>query len=107
MDGDGKMDIPAQYGTYFATTSKTVLETSATAASNKIMTRTSAENLIVEDGVVTGVTATMFDGTAVIAHARKGVILATGGYAANVAKVMETNKYWDAQYITASTKTML
>ena len=105
MDGDGKMDIPAQYGTYFATTSKTVLETSATAASNKIMTRTSAENLIVEDGVVTGVTATMFDGTPVIAHARKGVILATGGYAANIAKVMETNKYWDAEYITASTKT--
>ena len=105
MDGDGKMDIPAQYGTYFATTSKTVLETSATAASNKTMTRTSAENLIVEDGVVTGVTATMFDGTAVIAHARKGVILATGGYAANIAKVMETNKYWDAEYITASTKT--
>lgn len=105
MDGDGKMDIPAQYGTYFATTSKTLLQDSETAASNKIMTRTSAETLIVEDGVVTGVNATMFDGTPVVAHATKGVILATGGYAANIAKVMDTNKYWETQYITNSTKT--
>lgn len=101
MDGDGNMDIPAQYGTYFATTKKTVESNSA----NKIMTRTTAENLIVENGKVVGVTGTMYDGTPVTAHANKGVILATGGYAANIAKVMETNKYWDSKFITSATKT--
>ncbi len=101
MDGDGKMDIPAQYGTYFATTKKTVDSNSA----NQIMTRTEATDLIVENGKVTGVKAVMFDGTPVTAHANKGVILATGGYAANIQKVMETNKYWDPKFITASTKT--
>ena len=102
MDGDGNMDIPAQYGTYFATTKKTVEEANA---ANQIMTRTTAENLIVENGRVVGVTGTMYDGTSVTARANKGVILATGGYAANIAKVMETNKYWDSKFITASTKT--
>lgn len=102
MDGDGNMDIPAQYGTYFATTKKTVEEANA---ANQIMTRTTAENLIVENGRVVGVTGTMYDGTSVTARANKGVILATGGYAANIAKVMETNKYWDSKFITSSTKT--
>jgi len=105
MDGDGKMDVPAQWGTYFATTQKTVLETSPTAASNKIMTRTEATDLIVEDGKVTGVKAVLYDGTPVTAHASKGVILATGGYAANISQVMESNEYWDSKFITASTKT--
>ena len=102
MDGDGSMDVPAQYGTYFATTKKTVEEANT---ANQIMTRTTAENLIVENGKVVGVTGTMYDGTPVTAYASKGVILATGGYAANIAKVMETNKYWDSQYITSATKT--
>ncbi len=101
MDGDGKMDVPAQYGTYFATTKKTVESN----AENRIMTRTTAENLMVENGKVVGVTATMYDGTPVTARASKGVILATGGYAANISMVMETNKYWDSKYITTSTKT--
>lgn len=101
MDGDGQMDVPAQYGTYFATTKKTV----DSSDKNQIMTRTTAENLIIENGKVVGVTATMYDGTPVTAHATKGVILATGGYAANIQKVMETNKYWDAKYITTATKT--
>ena len=57
------------------------------------MTRTKAENLILEDGKVTGVQATMYDGTKVIAHANKGVVLATGGYAANIQKVIDTNEY--------------
>lgn len=102
MDGDGNMDIPAQYGTYFATTKKTVEEASS---DNRIMTRTTAENLILEGGKVVGVTGTMYDGTPVTARANKGVILATGGYAANIAKVMETNKYWDSKFITSATKT--
>lgn len=105
LDGDGKAEVPAQWGTYFATTRNTLLETSETAAENKIMTRTTADSLIVEDGKVTGVNATMYDGTKVTAHANKGVILSTGGFAANIEKVIETNKYWDKSYITSATKT--
>ena len=41
----------------------------------------------------------MDDGTTVVAHARKGVIIASGGYAANIKKVIETNKYWPAKYL--------
>lgn len=48
------------------------------------MLRTTANELIVEDGKVTGVKATQYDGTEVTMHATKGVILATGGYAANI-----------------------
>ncbi len=105
MDGDGAMDVPAQYGTYFATTRKTVLETSPTAKENQIMTRATATDLMVDGGNVTGVKAVQYDGTPVTAWANKGVILATGGYAANISKVMETNQYWDAKFLTASTKT--
>ncbi len=105
LDGDGTAEEPAQWGTYFATTKNTILNTSETAKDNQIMTRTTAENLIIENGKVTGVQATMYDGTTVTAHANKGVILATGGFAANIQKVMDTNKYWDPKYITSSTKT--
>ncbi len=110
LDGDGVMnpakgDVPAQFGTYFAVPRKTLLETSKTAKDNKIMTRTTANELIVENGKVVGVKATMFDGTPVTVKANKGVVLATGGYAANISMVQETNKYWDSKYITSSTKT--
>ncbi len=105
LDGDGKAEEAAQWGTYFATTKNTVLNTSSTAADNQIMTRTKGEKLIIEDGKVTGVEATMYDGTKVIAHANKGVVLATGGYAANIQMVIDTNEYWDKQFITSSTKT--
>ncbi|MDD3253254.1 MAG: FAD-dependent oxidoreductase [Lachnospiraceae bacterium] len=105
LDGDGKAEVPAQWGTYFETTKNTLLNTSETASQNKIMVRTNAENLIVEDGRVTGVTATQYDGTQVTVHAAKGVVLATGGYAANIEKVAETNKYWDKKFITEQTKT--
>lgn len=66
---------------------------------NTIMKRTSAGELIFTDGRVTGVKAVKSDGTPVIAHARKGVIIATGGYAANIQKVLRTNKYWSRQYL--------
>ncbi len=48
----------------------------------KLMLETTAEELIVEDGKVTGVRATKQDGSTVIVHA-KAVLLATGGYAGN------------------------
>ena len=111
LDGDGVMnpakgDVPAQFGTYFATTRKTLLQTTETAENNQIMLRTTATELIQdENGNVVGVKATRYDGTPVTVKANKGVILATGGYAANIKMVQETNKYWDPSYITASTKT--
>ena len=66
---------------------------------NRVMRETSADELIFENGRVTGVKAKMADGTQVTAHARKGVIIATGGYAANIQKVLKTNKYWSRQYL--------
>ena len=66
---------------------------------NKVMTRTTAKELITEGDRVTGVKAEQYDGTQVIAHATKGVILATGGYAANISMVQEYNEYWKSEYI--------
>ena len=66
---------------------------------NRVMRETSANELIFENGRVTGVKAKMADGTQVTAHAKKGVIIATGGYAANIQKVLKTNKYWSRQYL--------
>ena len=103
-DGDGKNEV-AQWGSYFAPPRRTILETSKTAASNKIMLRTTAKELIIDNGKVTGVKAVMFDGTPVTAHATKGVILATGGYAANIAKVVATNDYWKKGTLSEKTKT--
>ena len=94
-----------RWGTYFVAPMNTILNTSETAASNKIMLRTTADSLIYEDGKVTGVNATRYDGTAVTAHATKGVIIATGGYAANVEMVVETNVYWSSEYVSTDTKT--
>ena len=99
------VDYPGRWGTYFKAPMNTVLATSETAASNKIMLRTTAEELIVEDGRVTGVKATQYDGTPVTAHATKGVVIATGGYAANLQMVVDTNVYWSSDYLSTSTKT--
>ena len=98
-------EYPGRWGTYFMAPKNTLLSTSSTAASNKILLRTTAENLIVEDGRVTGVTGTMFNGTPVTAHANKGVILTTGGFAANIDKVIEYNQYWSEEYLSKATKT--
>lgn len=102
-DGDGQTEEYAgRWGTYFVAPMTSFLNANE---HNQIMTRTTAEELIQEDGRVTGVKATMYDGTAVTAHAKKGVVLATGGYAANIAKVVETNKYWDPEYLNDKTET--
>ncbi len=106
IDGDGEMEESGNWGVYFASTQNTLLVTSETASENKIMTRTTAENLLLdEDGRVIGVQATMYDGTNVIAYANDGVILTTGGYAANISEVVETNEYWDSSYVTENIKT--
>ncbi len=98
-------EYPGRWGTYFMAPYNTLMNTSSTAKDNDVLLRTTAENLIVEDGKVTGVKGTQFDGTEVTIHANKGVILATGGFAANIDKVLENNEYWDSKYLTTSTKT--
>lgn len=105
LDGDGTPEAAGNWGTYFATTENTILNTSKTAKDNKIMTRTKAESLIVDNGKVTGVKAKMYDGTEVTMKAKKGVIMATGGFASNIEQVMDTNEYWDSSYITKTTQT--
>ncbi len=106
LDEDGELEETGNWGAYFVPLENTLLVTSETADQNKIMTRTTAENLLLDDdGAVIGVTATMYDGTPVTAYANKGVVLATGGYAANISEVIDTNEYWDKSYITSDTKT--
>lgn len=72
---------------------------------NKVMTLTTAQGLIFEDGRVKGVNALCNDGSVLKAYAKKGVIIATGGYAANVKKVVETNRYWSADNLTDQIRT--
>ena len=91
-----------RWGAYFVAPMNTIL---AEGLNNKIMLRTEAKSLIVEDGRVTGVLAEQYDGTPVTAHAAKGVVLATGGYAANIPLVLDSNVYWSTEYLTNSTKT--
>ena len=102
-DGDGETEeYGGRWGTYFMAPMTAFLQANE---ENTIMTRTTAESLIEEDGRVTGVKATRFDGTEVTAHANKGVILATGGYAANIDMVLENNIYWSEEYLSTATKT--
>lgn len=112
LDGDGKADPDGAnasgksvWSTYFAPTRNTLLNTVENHEDNEIMLRTKAEELIVEDGKVTGVKATRYDGTEVTLHANKGVVLATGGYAADIDRVMETNVYWEDGAISETTQT--
>ncbi len=101
LDGDGEPEM-GRWGSYFAAPMKTLYEANE---ANGIMLRTTATDLIVEDGRVTGVKAVTYDGTEVTVNASKGVILATGGYAANIDMVLENNVYWSTEYLTKATKT--
>ena len=102
-DGDGETEFYAdRWGSYFMAPLSTILKSNE---ANKIMTRTTANELIVENGRVVGVKAARYDGTEVTVAAKKGVILATGGYAANIPMVLENNVYWSTEYLTSSTKT--
>lgn len=60
----------------------------------EIIYECTADELLVEDGAVVGVHATLADGTEVILHANNGVILTTGGFGANTEMVMEYDNYW-------------
>ncbi len=60
----------------------------------KIMYTTAGKELIVENGRVVGIKAEKKDGTPVVLHANKGVVIATGGYGGSVELVKEYNNYW-------------
>ena len=96
-DGDGVEEYyPGNWGSYFA---PHIAAINNGDPSNRIMCSTTAKELISENGRVTGVKAVMEDGTEVTAHARKGVLIASGGYAANIQKVLKTNRYWSRMYL--------
>lgn len=96
-------DSSNKWGGYFKVPESVVLSANP---KNKIMTRTKATGLIQDQsGRVTGVKGAMYDGTEVEITATKGVILATGGYGANIPMVLATNQYWDADDLTADIAT--
>lgn len=102
-DGDGKTEsYPGRWGTYFVAPITAMRKANP---ANKIMTRTAVTELLTEGSRVIGVKAKRYDGTEVTAYAAKGVILATGGYAANLVKVVDANIYWSPEYVSLSTKT--
>ena len=101
LDGDGEYEM-GRWGSYFAAPMQTIYSANE---NNEIMVRTTATDLIVENGRVTGVKAVAYDGTEITAKATKGVILATGGYAANIDMVLENNIYWSTEYLSNATKT--
>ncbi|MBP3428304.1 MAG: FAD-dependent oxidoreductase [Clostridia bacterium] len=96
VDGVTYSGADNKWGTYFMVPLNTMLKANE---ANQMLLRTTATELIVTDGRVTGVKAVQYDGTEVTAHATKGVILATGGYGANIEMVQATNKYWKPEYI--------
>jgi len=97
-DGDGKKEhYDGNWGAYIMAPYTAFINANK---ENRLMKATTAKDLIYENGRVTGVTARMDDGTDVIAHARKGVIICTGGYAANINKVIESNRYWNSAWLT-------
>lgn len=71
------------------------LETNARADGVQIFLDTKAEELIQEDGRVAGAVLTNAEGKTVTVKANKGVILATGGFAANVEMRTEYNQQWE------------
>ncbi len=86
----------AKWGAYFMVPANTIMTANE---DNGILTRTTAKELIVEDGRVTGVKAVRYDGTEVTAMAKEGVIMATGGFGANIDMVQKTNDYWKPEFI--------
>lgn len=102
-DGDGtKESYPGRWGTYFVAPLTAMYKANP---ANKLMTRTTATEIIKEGGRVIGVKAKRYDGTEITAYAAKGVIVATGGFAANLKEVVNDNVYWSPEYVTMSTKT--
>ena len=102
-NGDGQTEeYKGRWGTFFVAPINAMLKANKL---NRVMTRTTVNELIYEGGRVIGVRATSYDGTKITVYASKGVILATGGYAANLVKVVDENIYWSSEYLSTTTKT--
>ena len=102
-DGDGETEeYGGRWGTYFVAPRTAFLNANE---ENMILTRTTATGLIEEEGRVVGVKAVGRSGENITAYANKGVILTTGGYAANLDMVLENNVYWSEEYLSKATKT--
>ncbi len=71
------------------------LEKNAGASGVEIYLDSKAEELVVEDGRVAGAIITNADGDKVTVKAKKGVIMATGGFSANVEMRVKYNKQWE------------
>lgn len=71
------------------------LEQNATESGVEIYLDSKAEELIVEDGRVAGAVITNGAGEKVTVKAAKGVIMATGGFSANVEMRVKYNKQWE------------
>lgn len=71
------------------------LEKNARANGVEIYLDTKAEELIVEDGRVAGAVITNAEGNEVTVKAAKGVIMATGGFSANVDMRVKYNEQWE------------
>ena len=96
-DGDGEPELyEGNWGAYVMAPYHTFIKANP---KNKVLTSTTAYELIMDGDRVTGVKAERQDGTKVKAHAKKGVIIASGGYAANISKVINTNLYWKPEYL--------
>lgn len=68
----------------------------------KLFFSTKATDLMVDDGVVVGVKAINND-KEVVFHAKKAVIIASGGFASNVEMRKKYNKNYDERFLTTST----
>lgn len=71
------------------------LEQNAVANGVTIYLDSKAEELVVEDGRVAGAVITNATGEKVTVKAAKGVIMATGGFSANVEMRVKYNKQWE------------
>ena len=79
-------------GNGYITTLKNTIEANSLPVEYVLNCR--GEHLIVEDGRVVGVTASLPDGTPYTFHANKGVILASGGFSANVEMRQKYDEIW-------------
>ena len=98
IDDDGTPEhYEGNWGAYFMAPYHVFIKANP---KNQILKSTSAYELITKDNRVVGVKAQRQDGSKVTAHASKGVIIASGGYAANISKIINTNLYWKSEYLT-------
>lgn len=71
------------------------MENAARERGVEILTSTEGTSIIMDGGKAVGIEAITADGAKVTLHADKGVVMATGGYAANAPMVVQYNNYWE------------